>query len=73
MILSSTDPSVVNDTEARNAVLLEAEMYLAEQAAFVPVVFCGTAIMVSDNVENFSVVPVGISYIFQDMRWEETE
>ena len=73
LILSSTDPSVVNDTEARNAVLLEAEMYLAEQAAFVPVVFCGTAIMVSDNVENFSVVPVGISYIFQDMRWEETE
>ena len=72
LLEQSRSPEAAGDTEARNKILHQAERYLAEQAAYIPLVFKGSSLMVDDNVLNFAVAPTGVTYVIQDMRLEET-
>lgn len=60
-----------NAPEARNEILHEAEMYVAEQAAYIPIVFNNYDFIVSDRVSGFAGTPVGMQLIVQDMSLEE--
>ena len=71
LLEQAATPEMANDFQARNEVLHQAEQYLADQAAYVPLVFTSTSVMVSDDVNEFATIPAGLSYIMQDFRLEE--